>query len=254
MLVESKSQYYHMIKKLIPESFVYFKPRDILSGDFYWIEQYPNHVYSSILDVSKPEYIFIGAVDCTGHGVPGALMSIVGNNLLNNAVNEFNFVHPAEILDELNKGLNVTLKQTFNESTVKDGMDIALISIEIATKTLFFSGANNPLYLIRDNKLIVLRGNRFPIGNFEDEIPPKFDEHKMALRKNDVLYIFSDGYADQFGGPKEKKFKYEQFRDLLLEIHNKPMAIQKAILDDTFKAWKGNLDQVDDILVIGFKI
>jgi len=251
---ESIFQPESFIKRLLPDYFILFKPKDILSGDFYWVEQYPTQFYSQILDVSKPEFIIVGAVDCTGHGVPGALMSIVGNNLLNHAINEFNFVHPSHILNELNRGITQTLKQTFDDTIVKDGMDIALISYEIATKKLYYAGARNPIYYMHKNELHIYGADRHSIGYMDymdEEI--EFKEQVIDIKKGDVVYLFSDGYADQFGGEDEKKFKYDRFKKLLLSIHNKPMAEQKAILEKTHDDWKGNLEQVDDILVIGIR-
>lgn len=229
------------IKKLLPDSFILYKPKDIVSGDFYRLEE-------------KNGKILFAAVDCTGHGVPGAFMSIVGNNLLNQAINEHHKTSPSEILDEVNKGLSEVLKQKEEEATVKDGMDLALCSLDIEKKTLEFAGANNPLWIIRNKALIEIKGDKFPVGIFVGEKLNKFHEHKINLQKNDSIYIFTDGYADQFGGEKGKKFKYSKLKELLLSISGEPMEKQKEILDETFETWRGNLEQVDDVCVIGLRI
>jgi serine phosphatase RsbU (regulator of sigma subunit) len=231
-------------------AFVFYKPKDIVSGDFYWIE--------SAGDSGKEEVLF-AAVDCTGHGVPGAFMSIVGHNILKQAVKEHHKIKPSDILDELNLGLSETLRQTVEESSVKDGMDIALCSLRKneASYTLQYAGANNPLWIIRGTNgptLEQIKGDKFPIGIFVGEKLHKFNNHTVELFPGDSLYIFTDGYADQFGGEKGKKFKYKPLQELLLTIQDKSMAEQKEQLDRTLSAWKGNLEQVDDILIIGIKI
>ncbi len=229
------------VKRLFADNFILYLPKDIVSGDFYWVSHNKSKVY-------------IAAVDCTGHGVPGAFMSIVGHDRLNYAVNVVEAVQPSDILDSLNKGVTDTLRQTRTEISVKDGMDIALISIDFDKKVLEYAGAFNPLYHVRDNELIQVPGDKFPVGAFVGEELNKFQNHKVELKKDDVLYIFSDGYADQFGGPKNKKFMTKRFRSMLLEINKKPMAEQKEALMNTIKDWMGEAQQVDDILVIGIRI
>lgn len=227
--------------KLLPDSFVYYRPKDILSGDFYWIEE-------------NDEAVFIAAVDCTGHGVPGALMSIVGYNLLNKAVLEQNLQQPAEILNMLNKWVTITLRQTIDDSSVRDGMDISLCRISKKTNELQWAGAFNPLYIVRNGKLKELRGDKFPIGIFINESMDEFTSHTEQLYSGDTLYLFTDGYADQFGGPKGKKFKYKNLQELLLSKNSETMEKQKENLESTLEDWKGELEQVDDILVIGVRI
>jgi serine phosphatase RsbU (regulator of sigma subunit)/HAMP domain-containing protein len=231
----------YLMKKLLPQSFVFYKPKDIVSGDFYWIEQ---------LD-SK---ILFAAVDCTGHGVPGAFMSIVGHNLLKRTIARVERIQPSKILDELSRGVSETLHQNYTDVSAKDGMDMSICALDTAKKELEFAGAFNPLYLIRDGQLQEIKGNKFPVGIFLGREGKNFTNHKIGLQKGDMLYIFSDGYADQFGGPKGKKFMQNKFRDLLLKIHEKSMEQQKTILDSTLEAWKGDEEQVDDILVMGIKI
>lgn len=229
------------IKKLLPESFILFMPKDILSGDFYWIDEIDNK-------------ILVAAADCTGHGVPGALMSIVGNNILNQAINEHKISKPSEILNELNSGVTNTLRQKNEESKVKDGMDIVLLSIDKETNSVEFAGANNPLYYISNHELNMVKGDKFPIGIFIGEELKSFTNNKIQLKKGDCLYLFTDGFADQFGGPNGKKFKYNQFKITLLEMHHLPMATQREKLYQTLKSWQGENEQVDDILVIGIRL
>ena len=226
---------------MLPDSFILFLPKDILSGDFYWLDEINDK-------------ILVAAVDCTGHGVPGALMSIVGNNILNQSIIEHKISKPSEILDELNKGVTNTLRQKNEESKVKDGMDIVLLALNRQKNILEFAGANNPLYHIRNGELNEIKGNKFPIGIFIGEEIRHFTNHEIPLQKGDTIYLFTDGYADQFGGPKGKKFKYNQFKTILLEIQTLPMNAQREKLLTAIRSWQGENEQVDDILVIGIKI
>ncbi len=242
-----------VVNKLLPNSFVLYKPKDILSGDFYWIEQYPLTIFSDIIDTSNPEYLIVAAADCTGHGVPGALMSIVGHNMLNRALADYHHTRPSDILKVLDDGVNNALRQKEDHANAKDGMDIALISYEISKKRLQYAGAKNPLYLVRNNNLRIIRADRMPIGSYSDNGDKEFTNKEFTVLEGDIVYIFSDGYADQFGGPKGKKFKYSSFRELLLSVHTKPLEEQKNILNETIETWKGTNEQADDILVIGIK-
>ena len=231
---------------LFPQSFVFYKPKDILSGDFYWIEQ-------------KGDLVFVAAADCTGHGVPGALISIVNCNLLNKAVLEKDLTNPADILNYVNHQLTLALHQTFQESSVKDGMDISLCVLNTKTLELNYSGANNPIYIIHqidnaETELIEVKADKFPVGAFVDEQVQSFTSKKIQLKKNDLVYLFSDGFADQFGGDKGKKFKYKQLKDILLENQNLSLAKQYSVLEERFTNWKGKLEQVDDVLVIGIRV
>jgi serine phosphatase RsbU (regulator of sigma subunit) len=198
--------------------------------------------------------VFIAAVDCTGHGVPGAFMSIVGHDRLNYVVNVEGVSRPDDILNRLNKGVTETLRQTRTELSVKDGMDIALLSIDFDNKILEYAGAFNPVYYIRDNELQQILADKFPVGAFIGEELNKFTNHELKLKPGDVLYVFSDGYADQFGGPKNKKFMSKQFRELLMEIYPLPMEKQKETLTRRMNEWMGENEQVDDILIIGIRI
>lgn len=225
------------VKSALPESFVYFKPKDIVSGDFYWMNQLEDKV-------------LIAAIDCTGHGVPGAMVSVVGANGLNRCVKEFNLRKPSDILDKLTD----LVKETFEsgEDKVKDGMDGALISIDLKNKSLDYAGANNPLWIIKkEGPLIEIKANKQPIGDFDFRKP--FENHTIQLSEGDQVYIFSDGYVDQFGGPKGKKFKYKTLKAHLENTRHLSMDEQVKSLDDRFQEWKGSLEQLDDVCVIGVR-
>jgi len=230
------------INKVLPNSFILFKPKDIVSGDFYWVED-------------KEGKTAVAAVDCTGHGVPGALMTVVGYNKLHEAMSEAKEYTAAAILDGLNRGVINTFSQGNEESDVKDGMDAAMCVVDYKTKTIQFAGAYNPLYIIRSGSQEIeqIKGDKFPIGPFIGGIQ-NFQNHTIQLEAGDTVYVFSDGYADQFGGEKGKKFRYKNFRELLLGMQDKDMYEQKELLDTTIESWRGELEQVDDILVIGIRV
>ena len=229
------------VKKLLPESFIFYRPKDIVSGDFYWLGEANGKV-------------FFAAVDCTGHGVPGAFMSIVGYNQLRQAIITTGGSNPAEILNHLNRGVTETLHQNDKDSTSKDGMDIAICALNYDTLELEYAGAFNPLYLLRDNEILQTKANKFPIGSFMKGRTEEFTNHKIQLEKGDQLYIFSDGYADQFGGPRGKKMMYRRFRELLVETSILPVEEQKNQLNSALKDWMKEEEQVDDILVIGVRV
>jgi serine phosphatase RsbU (regulator of sigma subunit) len=221
------------------QSFILFKPKDIVSGDFYWMSV-------------KGDQVLIAAVDCTGHGVPGAMVSVVGANSLDRCVNEFGLEKPSEIMDKLNDLVTETFSTKDEE--VRDGMDMAMCSLNIKTNELQYAGANNPLLIIKYDTLEVvdIKADKQPIGNYEFRKP--FTNHEIQLEKGDCFYLFSDGYADQFGGPKGKKFKYSTLKSLLLSVSERPMEEQRNILDETFENWRDDLEQIDDVCVIGVKI
>lgn len=227
------------VKAALPGSFVFFKPKDIVSGDFYWMNEVDNTV-------------LIGAIDCTGHGVPGAMVSVVGANGLNRCIKEFNLRKPNEILDQLTE----IVKETFDsaEDKVKDGMDGALLSIDLASRKIQYSGANNPLWIARSDadEMEEIKANKQPIGDFDHAVP--FTNHEVQLSEGDIVYVFSDGYVDQFGGPKGKKFKYKTLKTLLFDNKGKPVSEQKEILERTFTSWKGELEQLDDVCIIGIRV
>ena len=220
------------------EHFVLYKPLAIVSGDFYWV-------------TSKDNLQVIIAADCTGHGVPGAFMSMLGVTLLNEIVNEKNILMPDQILNRLRDEVIKSLKQVYDEESVKDGMDAAVCTIDFNNNTLYFAGANCPLYLIRGNELTHYRADKMPVA-IHYKMPP-FTLHKIDLLKGDVFYIFSDGYADQFGGPAQKKFMSARMKETLLEIASKPMLEQGEILDRIFEEWRGDNPQVDDVTLIGVR-
>jgi serine phosphatase RsbU (regulator of sigma subunit) len=223
----------------MPEHFVLYLPRDIVSGDFYWIAE-------------KEENTIFAAADCTGHGVPGAFMSMLGMSYLKEIVNKSKRLSSARILDKLRDHVKTTLSQS-TKGGQQDGMDIALCILKKDRKSLQYSGAFHPLYLIRSGTLSEYKPDLMPIGIYIRKEKP-FKSHNIRTAKGDCFYIFSDGYADQFGGENRKKFQARAFKKLLLSIHDKPMPEQREILLETLKQWMDGYEQVDDILVIGFRI
>jgi two-component system, sensor histidine kinase LadS len=242
-------------KSLIPKSFILFQPRDIVSGDFYWVEK----LYTS----SRQSLVVYATADCTGHGVPGAFVSILGYTFLKLSKTESSINTPGEALDFINKGFNETFLQQFDGSRVKDGMDIAICAIDYENKKLYFSGAKNPAYIVRGEDVIILKGDSTPIGYPLEEIKHPFTTHTIDLNSHDTIYTFSDGFADQFGGPKGKKFLYKQFKEVLVRVSKLPIDKQKEELLSIFNNWVKHVDengsnfeydQIDDILIIGVKI
>lgn len=230
-----------MVKTLLPDSFIFFKPKNIVSGDFYWVKQ---------LSDSK---ILYAAVDCTGHGVPGAFMSILGYNLLEQTIKHLTSLNPATILTELCNAIIKSLKQTQEFESVKDGMDIALCLLDLKNLKIEFAGAHNPLYIIRNGELIEFKADNRAIG-FSYFKKTSFQNHEFDLKKGDCLYIFSDGFVDQKGGPNRTKFFYTPFKQFLIDIHQKPLDEQRQLLDDKFMGWKKELNQIDDVLIFGVKV
>jgi phosphoserine phosphatase RsbU/P len=233
---------FSIIESHLKNYFILYLPKDVVSGDFYWANETPDGLF------------MISAVDCTGHGVPGAFMSIVGFNQLNNVVNVKKARSAGIVLDELNQGVISTLNENKSDNSIKDGMDMALCVFNMAAKKVEFAGANNPLVLIRDKQIVKYKGDRFPIGAFEGSDAQRFKNNVIDLLEGDCLYLASDGYSDQFGGPDNKKFMFRKYEELLLEINSHPMEAQKEILHKRLIDWMGTNDQVDDILVIGIKI
>ena len=230
-----------LVEASLPECFVLYKPKDIVAGDFYWLE-------------NKEEMSLFAAADCTGHGVPGAMVSVVCNNALNRSVREFGLTVPGEILDKTRE----LVIQQFEKSDedVKDGMDVALCSLQKdADKSILcYAGANNALWIIRNGaeEIEEYKANKQPIGKVDD--PQPFVTHTVNLNSGDCFYIFSDGYVDQFGGEKGKKFKAKPFKQLLMSIQEGPMKGQHSVIDEAFEAWRGELEQVDDVCVIGVRV
>jgi serine phosphatase RsbU (regulator of sigma subunit)/HAMP domain-containing protein len=230
----------NIIRRLLPDSFILFKPKDIVSGDFYWIEE-------------KGDLAYFAAVDCTGHGVPGAFMSLVGHNILKDILKNTAATKPSEILDRLREGIVSALRADDSGKQAKDGMDMTLCAIDYKSMELQYAAAFNPLYIVRNGQLTLYPANKFPIGSFIGE-KTNFDNHTIKLQKGDQIFIFSDGYADQFGGPNGKKFMVGNFRKLLTQIAEIPSNQQKEKLNSTLLTWQGGQEQVDDVLVIGVKV
>ena len=227
------------LDRVIPEYFILFKPRDIVSGDFYWIKE----LGSSVVIV---------AADCTGHGVPGAFMSMLGITLLNELFVEGRSNLPGEILGELRTKVKAMLVQEGNIRDQKDGMDMAIAIINQEKKELQFAGAYNPLYLIRGSELIELKGDKQPIGIHWEET--EFRNQVVELKEDESIYVFSDGYVDQYGGDHRKKFKTQKFKELLLSVQSEPMEKQKLLIEETFELWRGNREQIDDVCVVGVRV
>ncbi len=228
------------ISQLLPDSFVLFKPRDIVSGDFYWFKQIGDK-------------IIIASVDCTGHGVPGAFMSMIGSVLLDDIVAKNKIVRPCEILDQLHFKVVEALRQNSKNVDSKDGMDVAICVIDQKENTLSYSGACRPLVFIRNNELKRIKADASSIGGHTTD-KSCYNAHIINLEPGDTFYIFSDGYPDQFGGDKNKKYMTPPFRRYLLSISHEEMPKQKELLDEEFNRWKGEEEQVDDVLVIGFRL
>ena len=218
-------------------------PKDIVSGDFYWMHK-----------ISKDEVMF-AAVDCTGHGVPGAFMSIVGYHSLHRAINEFGLKKPSEVLDSMQKSVNSVLRQGFGGQIVKDGMDIALCSYNSKTKVVQYAGGYNPLWILREKEIIETKATKQGVGMFTGDLHP-FENHEIQLQNGDSIYIFSDGYADQFGGPNGKKIMSKGLKNILISNGHLELNKQKVVLKKFFYEWmnEGDDDQVDDVCIIGFKI
>jgi len=230
------------LKALFSDSFVLYSPKDIVSGDFYWFRRIENK-------------ILVAVADCTGHGVPGALMSMMGNELLNDIIVERKIFNPAEILNTLRTRLIKTLNNNHgNSHETMDGMDIALCNINLEKNKLQFAGAYHSLWMLRDAELIKVKGDKFPIGTFLENHTQDFTFHEIEIKKSDCLYLFSDGYASQFGGEKGKKFSYKRLLNFFIANHTKTMEEQKQLLELIHNVWRGSLEQVDDILTIGIRI
>jgi len=232
----------HEFSKYLPDSFIYFRPRDVVSGDFYWF---------SIVD----DLIVVAAIDCTGHGVPGAFMSMIGNTLLNEIINDKRITRPDIVLNELHIGVSNALRQTGEDSESEDGMDMALCCIDVANKKILFAGAKNPMYVIKDRKLNIIKADYHSIGEIpiKKEIKVRFTLKEIAIEPDTAIYMFSDGYMDQFGGTRDTKFNTPQFNELLINNFDLPMKEQKRVLDEAMKKWQGTTKQIDDMLVMGFR-
>ncbi|MBA2612518.1 MAG: tetratricopeptide repeat protein [Bacteroidetes bacterium] len=229
------------VKQYFKDSFILYKPKDIVAGDFYWMEP---------VNLPTANCILFAAADCTGHGVPGALVSVVCHNALNRSVREYGITEPGKILDKTKELVIAEFEKS--EEEVLDGMDISLCLLDTKTKKLNWAGANNPLWIVRNGEIIEYKPDKQPIGKFEQA--KSFTNHVIDLVKNDCIYIFTDGYQDQFGGEFAKKFKASKFKEVLLSVTEQPMEKQCTLIDKAFYDWKVDLEQVDDICIIGIRI
>jgi serine phosphatase RsbU (regulator of sigma subunit) len=227
------------ISRLLPECMVFYRPCHVVSGDFYFVS-------------GNQDKIYVAVGDCTGHGVPGAFMSILGISFLHVVISRFNPDKASKVLNQMREHVMKALSQTGEQTEQKDGIDMALCIIERKTNTMQFSGAFNPVYVVRKQQLVEYCGDRMPVGIGSDQ-ELTFTNHQIDLEEGDMIYLFSDGFADQFGGSKGKKFKYDPFRILLTEISSLPVDVQNIRLQNAFDDWKGNLKQLDDVLVFGFR-
>jgi len=230
----------HILKEHLSDYFILYRPRDIVSGDYYWARE-------------KDQKLLIAVADCTGHGVPGGFLSMLGISSMNEIVNRSKELDPGQILEQLREIVITSLHQTGSKDEAQDGIEIALCVIDLKKKTLDYSGANRPLYLVRDGRVEHHRPSRMPIGIYEQE-PAPFTTTSLKLKQGDSIYLFSDGYVDQLGGPHRKTFRVINFRKLLLEVQDRTMEEQKSILVKNLAAWQGKVEQIDDVLVLGFRI
>lgn len=229
----------HHIKKILPDHFVYYRPMHIVSGDFYWVSERDNR-------------FFIVAADCTGHGVPGALMSMIGLELLQKIINEMKVDESDQILLTLNRELeSAFFKEESGKAMIKDSIEMSICVIDRYTMDMEFSGAFLPVYIVRDDRLIEIKGDKQNVVQSFAEV--SFNRSSFRLQEGDILYLFSDGYADQFGGPDNKKFMYRRLRHILLTISKYPLSDQKRILDETITAWMQEYEQIDDMMVMGIR-
>lgn len=229
-----------VLKEHLSDYFILFKPRDIVSGDYFWARE-------------KDDKLMVAVADCTGHGVPGGFLSMLGISSMNEIVNRSKILNPGKILEQLREVVITSLHQTGTRDEAQDGIEIALCVIDLKKQSMEYSGANRPLYLVRNGVVEHIRPDRMPIGIYEQE-PLAFTRHSIKLQKGDSIYLFSDGYVDQLGGPLRKTFRVINFRKLLLEIQDRPMEKQKTILIEKLAAWQGDVEQIDDVLVMGLRL
>jgi serine phosphatase RsbU (regulator of sigma subunit) len=227
------------ISKVFGDSFIFYKPKDIVCGDFYWFAH-------------SGDEVVMAAIDCTGHGVPGALMTVIGNSILHQIVNFSGITDPAKILNQLDRKL-LEIMRHHGGAITNDGMDVSICRYKITKKELTFAGAKRPLYLFKKGELLEIKGNKFPIGSFQYDSEKLFTEHRLNVNSGDTIYMFSDGYQDQFGGPSGKKFMVGEFRDMLQNIQALPMHEQVSNVEKRLEQWQGDMDQTDDVLLMGVR-
>jgi serine phosphatase RsbU (regulator of sigma subunit) len=227
------------ISRFLPDHFLFYRPCNMVSGDFYFIS-------------CQNENIYLAVGDCTGHGVPGAFMSILGIAFLNAVISRFYPARASQVLNLMREHVMKALSQTGAQTDQKDGIDMAFCILNRQSHTMQFAGAFNPIYVVRNRRLFEYEGDKMPVGIGSEQESP-FTNHLLDLEKGDMIYLFSDGFADQFGGSNGKKFKYRPFRELLANISDLPVNEQKVHLQQTFDSWKGNLKQLDDVLIFGFR-
>ena len=231
----------NVLDRLLGDYFMFYKPKDVVSGDFPW-------------SYEKGDYVYVGAVDCTGHGVPGAMMSLIGDLLLNDVVNnEGREKTPGEVLNELHKAVVKTLKQDAPGNKAADGMDVALCRINRTKNEVLYAGAHRPLYHLRNGEISQYKGCKFPIGGMQYNGENQFKNHKVEIEKEDAIFFFSDGLPDQFGGPEKLKYGPKKIRDTIISNHTKSMSEIKNIFEKSFYEWMGDNKQIDDVLMIGIK-
>jgi serine phosphatase RsbU (regulator of sigma subunit) len=229
----------HHIRKIFNDYFIYYRPKHIVSGDFYWFSE-------------RDDKYFIAAADCTGHGVPGALMSMIGLELIQKIINEMRVDDSDQLLLTMNKELeSAFFKEESGKALIRDGIEMSICIIDKTTREMEFSGAFLPVYIVRDDKLIEIKGDKKNV--VQSFAMVSFNRSTFRLREGDILYLFSDGYADQFGGPENKKFMYRRLRHLLLTISKYPLLDQERILDETITSWMDGHDQIDDMMILGVK-
>ncbi|MDX9773130.1 MAG: SpoIIE family protein phosphatase [Bacteroidales bacterium] len=229
----------HHIRKIFPDHFIFYRPKHIVSGDFYWFGE-------------KNNKYFIAAADCTGHGVPGALMSMIGLELIQKIINEMNVDDTDKVLLTMNRELETAFsREESGKALIKDGIEMSICIINKNTREMEFSGAFLPVYIVRDDKLIEIKGDKKNV--IQSFAMVSFNRSIFRLQEGDILYLFSDGYADQFGGPENKKFMYRRLRHLLLTISKYPLIDQERILDETISSWMNGNDQIDDMMILGLR-
>ena len=226
------------ITESLPKTFIYYKPKDVVSGDFYW--------FKNIKDIK-----LLASVDCTGHGIPGAFMSIIGHSKLDSIISHHKITDPGEILNQLENSINSTFSAKKNSIDSKDGMDVGLCAFDLKNKQVKYAGAFRPLLIVNENEIKEIKGNRFPIGGGESYKKRAFTTHTIDINENDCFYMFSDGFSDQFGGPHDKKFMNKKFKQVLIDIQYLSSEEKVKALDKTLTEWQGDIKQVDDILIIG---